>query len=301
MKTAVIDVGGGLRGIYAAGVLDYCLDAGIDFDLCIGISAGSANMASYMAGQKGRNYMFYREYSSRPEYMSFHNFLKNRSFVDMDYVYSTLSNSDGEYPLDYKALSRSPKDLIVVATNALTGKPAYFGKSKVTKDQYDIFKASCSIPVVNQPYPIANVPFFDGALSDPIPLEKAFELGADKVVLLLTKPSDHDRTPYKDSLVAAFMKHYPKAAAQLRTRTQKYNEAVHKARELEKQGKVLIISPDDTCGIDTLTKDSEALHTLYLKGFKDGEKIQDFLKSDILENKPLPEELDHPETDPLTI
>ena len=26
MKTALIDVGGGLRGVYAAGVLDYCLD-----------------------------------------------------------------------------------------------------------------------------------------------------------------------------------------------------------------------------------------------------------------------------------
>lgn len=289
MKTAVIDVGGGLRGIYACGVLDYCLDAGIDFDLCIGISAGSANMVSYIAGQKGRNYMFYREYSSRPEYMSMQNFLKTRSFVDMDYVYSTLSNSGGEYPFNYKAVEKSPKELVVVATNALTGKAAYFDKTKIAKDHYDIFKASCSIPVVNKPYPIANVPFFDGALSDPIPLEKAFEMGADKVVVLLTKPSDHDRTPYKDTLVAAFMKHYPKAAEQLRNRTVKYNEAVHKARELEKQGRVLIISPDDTCGVDTLTKDSEALHTLYLKGFRDGEKIPEFLKAPILDPV-LPEE-----------
>ena len=56
MKTALIDVGGGLRGVYAAGVLDYCLDEKIAFDLCIGISAGSANVAAYLAGQRGRNY-----------------------------------------------------------------------------------------------------------------------------------------------------------------------------------------------------------------------------------------------------
>ena len=56
MKTGVIDVGGGLRGIYAAGVLDYCMEQGIRFDLGIGISAGSANLASFVACQRGRNY-----------------------------------------------------------------------------------------------------------------------------------------------------------------------------------------------------------------------------------------------------
>lgn len=54
MKKGVVDVGGGLRGIHAAGVFDYCLDTGIQFDYCIGVSAGSANVASYLAGQKGR-------------------------------------------------------------------------------------------------------------------------------------------------------------------------------------------------------------------------------------------------------
>ena len=50
MKTGVVDVGGGLRGIYAAGVLDYCMEHGIRFDLGIRVSAGSANLASYAAG-----------------------------------------------------------------------------------------------------------------------------------------------------------------------------------------------------------------------------------------------------------
>ena len=59
---AIIDVGGGLRGIYGAGVLDYCIDHHLDFDECIGVSAGSANMASYIARQKGRNYPFYLDY-----------------------------------------------------------------------------------------------------------------------------------------------------------------------------------------------------------------------------------------------
>ena len=57
-KIGVIDVGGGLRGIYAAGVFDWCLENGVKFDYGISISAGSAILASYMSGQSGRSYMF---------------------------------------------------------------------------------------------------------------------------------------------------------------------------------------------------------------------------------------------------
>ena len=58
-KVGLIDVGGGLRGAYGAGVLDRCIDDGIRFDYCIGVSAGSANVAAFLAGQKGRNLRFY--------------------------------------------------------------------------------------------------------------------------------------------------------------------------------------------------------------------------------------------------
>ena len=60
----------GLRGIYGAGVLDRCMEEGVQFDCCIGVSAGSANMCSYVAGQHGRNKPFYQDYSFRKEYMS---------------------------------------------------------------------------------------------------------------------------------------------------------------------------------------------------------------------------------------
>ena len=121
MKTGIIDVGGGMRGVYAAGVLDYCLAMDIRFDLAIGVSAGSANLASFLAGQRGRNFTFYTEYSFRREYMSAKNVLAKRSYIDLDYVYSVLSNSGGENPLDFHVLKDSPTELLVVATSALTG------------------------------------------------------------------------------------------------------------------------------------------------------------------------------------
>lgn len=79
MKTAIIDVGGGLRGVYAAGVFDRCMDEEISFDLCIGISAGSANVTAFLAGQRGRNYRYFTECPGRREYMSLQNFLIRKS------------------------------------------------------------------------------------------------------------------------------------------------------------------------------------------------------------------------------
>ena len=181
MKTGVVDAGGGFRGIYAVGVLDYCMENGIRFDFGIGVSAGSANLASYAAGQIGRNYKFYTEYAFRRQYMGIGNFIFKHSFIDMDYVYGTLCRADGEYPLDYPSLRDNPMEFYVVAADARTGQAKYF----------------------------------------------------DKGVAL--------------------------------------------AQEYAKQGKVLIISPDDICGVDTLKKDKVSLHRLYEKGYQDGQKILNYL------------------------
>ena len=55
----ILDAGGGLRAAFGAGVLDACLEKGIAFDYCIGVSAGAANMCSYLSGQHGRNLPFH--------------------------------------------------------------------------------------------------------------------------------------------------------------------------------------------------------------------------------------------------
>ena len=278
MKTGVVDVGGGLRGIYAAGVLDYCMEHDIRFDLGIGVSAGSANLASYAAGQIGRNYKFYTEYAFRRKYMGIGNFILKHSFIDLDYVYGTLCRANGEYPLDYPSLRDNPMEFYIVATDARTGQAKYFDKDNLRQDDYDVLKASSAIPFVCKPYEIQGVPYYDGALGDPVPVKAAFQLGCDCVVVILTKPEQELRSPKKDEKNAAHIrKKYPAAAEKLCKRAQQYNESVALAQEYAKQGKVLIVSPDDTCGVDTLRKDRISLHRLYEKGHADGKKIKDYL------------------------
>lgn len=184
MKYGIIDVGGGLRGIYGAGVLDRCLEAGVHFDCCIGVSAGSANMCSYVAGQKGRNKPFYDDYSFRKEYMSVKNLVQKHSYLDLSYVYGTLSNRGGENPLDYPAMMADPAELVIVAADARTGKARYFMKDELRQDDYTPLMASCCIPVIDQPTFIDGVPYYDGGLADPVPVDKALAMGCDRVAVI---------------------------------------------------------------------------------------------------------------------
>ena len=129
------------------------------------------------------------------------------------------------------------------------------------------------------PYFIGGVPYYDGALSDPVPINHAFSLGCDKVVLLLTKPRGFRRKANRDrKLAGGIRRKYPQAAAQLERRAEKYNAGVDLAERYEKQGRLLIVAPDDTCGMDTLTRDPEAMKRFYEKGLRDGGQIVDFVK-----------------------
>lgn len=281
MMVGIVDVGGGLRGIYGAGVLDRCLDDSVNFDYCIGVSAGSANIASYTAGQKGRNYRFYSDYSFRKEYMSLSNFIRNGSYIGLDYVYSTLTNMGGEDPLDFEAMSAYKGVIKTVATNAFTGQAHYFDINDYALNEYSVLKASSALPLVCQPIHIKNVLYFDGGISDPVPFEKAFDDGCDKVVLVLTKPiAGISAVNKRNELAARLLKaKYPDLAKQLLIMQEKYNSSVKKALEYEKQGKMLIIAPDDCCGMKTLTKDKTKLDMLYSKGYEAAVRIKEFLKS----------------------
>ena len=276
--TGVIDVGGGLRDIYGAGVFDTCLDMNLYFDCCIAVSAGAANVVSFLAKQDKRNYRFYTDYVFRKEYMSLSNVRDGRHFLDLDYVYGELSNDDGEDPLDYGNIENYNGILNIVATHAITGRPCYFDKSDIKPNNFRIIKASSSIPIVCGRTEINGQIYYDGGIADPIPIKKALELGCDRIVLILTRPKDFEVLPKTDLMIASLMdEECHKCANALRVRSLRYNRMLRYARRLEEEGRCLIVAPDDTCGVETLTRDKDKLDALYHKGVEDGKRIKDFI------------------------
>lgn len=279
MKIGLIDVGGGMRGTFAAGILEYCLENNINFDCCIGLSAGSTNLISFLAGQAGRNMRYYMEYAFRKDYSGLGCFLKTGNWLNLDYIYGTLANSDGEDPIDYKRLKENPADFIVVAEEIETGATKYFTKDDIKQDDYRVLSASCNIPILNRPVVIDNKKYYDGGFADSLPIEKALQEGCDKVVVILTRPLHIPRKPTRDKFFASILKlRFKNAAERLASRAKEYNEKVEYVKKLQEEGKVLILSPKEVYGLDTLTRNKEAMMKLYEDGRKAAEKIPEWIK-----------------------
>ena len=277
--TGILDVGGGMRGIFGAGVTDCLLDEKVYLPYCIGVSAGSANLISYIAKQRGRNYRFYTRYAMRPEYMSLQNFLKKRSYFDLDYVYGTLSVTGGEDPVDYDAFFNAGQTLITVATRADNGKPQYFTNADFHTDDLSPLKGSCAIPGVCKPYKVGDSLYFDGGVADPVPVEKALADGCDRLVVGLTKPLDfvkkpeHFRAAYTRALRA-----YPNIVKELKMRADVYNRGVEKARALASEGRAVILAPAGGYYVTAFTKNEKKLERLYREGYEAAQNALSKLK-----------------------
>lgn len=270
--TGLIDVGGGMRDVYGSGVIDCFLDNNITFDLCIGVSAGSANITNLLSGQRERTLRFYTEYSSRKEYMSMRNFLRTGSYFDLDYIYSTLSDEDGEDPINFDAIEANPCRMITVVTDAKTGKSEYLDKNEIQKNDLWVIKASCAVPAACRPFRHGEKEYFDGGISDPIPVEKAFELGCDKVVVIIPRPLKEKGNEYS-RLMKPFLKGYPEALRLMADRPRIYNRELTILNKYIDEGKAILIAPEDDRGINMVTTNKTKLTAFYHKGYDDAEAL----------------------------
>lgn len=280
----IIDTGGGNRGVFGAGVFERLLDEKTEFDCCIGVSAGSANVITYLAEQKGRLYRFYHDYAFRKQYMSFRNFINNGEYINLDYIYSTITNSDGEDPLDFETAAKYRGIMEFIATDGKTGEPKYLHTEDVIQDDFWCLKASCAIPFVCKPVSRDGHIYYDGGISNPIPIDRALELGCSKIVLIISRPAETRKNAKADTYGAKLLKNKnPLISQKLSDRIEKYNSSLQKAMELQKEGKCLIIAPKDCCNVGTLKKTPESIDMLYRSGYDEAEKIKEFLMSEVKE------------------
>lgn len=274
----IMDVGGGLRGNYVSGIIDYLIDNSVDIEYCLGVSAGSANLITYIAGQRGRLKSFYEEYSFEKQYMGIGNYFTKGMYINLDYIYSDITNSYGKNPLDFEAIIKSPKKFVAAVTDAQTSEQKYFYKSDLGHDDFTLLKASCALPIATRkPVLFKNGRYFDGGISDPIPYKKAFDDGCDKLIICLTLPISYKKLAFPKWLVKTLLFKYPQIAKAITASHTLYHNKLAEIIELEKQGKVLILYPEDCFGIKTATRNKVGLSKLYDLGYKDAERIEKFL------------------------
>lgn len=278
MKIGLVVEGGGMKCAYNAAILDAFLDHNITFAYCIGASGGSGNLASYLAGQRGRNLRFFTEHIHSPVYFGLRSFLKTGNLFGLQYIYGTLTNSTGKDPLDFPTLKNNPAEYEVVVTNALTGKAEYFGKETMVQDDYRLIMASSAIPAACRPVELNDIPYFDGGLSDAIPVLRALEKGCDRLVVILSKMRDYVRKPQgMRFLYTMRCRQYPQIISLIDHRHIAYNQNLQEVFALEREGKAFVFAPSHPIHVGTYSMNEQSERDLYALGMEDFNQQQDAL------------------------
>ena len=279
MKTGLIVEGGGMKCAYSAGVLDVFLDENITFDYCIGVSAGAANTASFLAGQRERNKRFYCDYSKDPEYFGVRSFVKTGNLFGLDYIYGTLTEEGGKDPLDYDAMMSNPAEFECPATDAETGRPHYFTKKDIFPKDYSVIKATCAIPVAAKAVEIQGHSYYDGGVSDSIPVWRALGKGCEKLVVIMSKPRGYRMEPQGHRHVySRVLRKEPKIVHALNHRHEVYNAQLDEVIKLEKEGKAFVYYTPNLDKMSTYSVDTVIAKALYDSGIYDGRESMAALK-----------------------
>lgn len=267
MKANLILEGGGMRGLYTAGVLDCFLDKGIIFQDIIGVSAGACNAVSYMSGQRGRNLEINTGYCTDKRYISLMGLFTRGSIFNMDFLFDDIPNK--LVPFDYDKFKQSGIRLVAVVTECETGKARYAEINDMQKDGIFV-RASSSIPLVSKIVNINNENFVDGGVSDSVPIHHSVDAGFDKHIIILTRQNGYQKEQNKYiKLFKRKLKEYPLLIEAMQKRHVCYNESVEYAHHVEKQGNAVIICPKSPLGISKFERHPDNLKQIYSIGYED--------------------------------
>lgn len=272
--------GGGMRGLYTAGVLEYFMSRDLYFPYVIGVSAGACMGASYLARQPGRNKKVNLDFVGDKRYISLSNYIKKRELFGMDFIFDVIPNQ--LVPFDVETLVGSPEQFVIVTTDCATGEPVYYKKTDNRNNIPELLRASSSLPFVASSVGYDDRQLMDGGISDPIPLKKAQNDGFDKNIVILTKPRGYFKKPGKISKIIKYKDH-PMINEKLGVRYKHYNKTLEYLYNQERQGSTFVIAPSKTLKVGRTERNKKRLEDLYELGWNDAKEQFEQLNS-FLEN-----------------
>ena len=122
-KTGLILEGGGMRGVFTAGILDFFIEKGLEFDTCFGVSAGACMACSYLSKQKGRGYHTFTDYMDNPEYCGIKSLIKTGDYFGTDMIYRKIP--ENLYGYVYVTYNSELTKFFAVVSNCDCGNAVY--------------------------------------------------------------------------------------------------------------------------------------------------------------------------------
>jgi predicted patatin/cPLA2 family phospholipase len=277
-KVGMILEGGGQRGIFTSGVLDYLMGQKLVVPYVIGVSAGACNAVDYVSGQILRTKECMLDAQLDHELYGIHTMMKTKYFMNMDLIFDQFPNHD--YPYDFKAYVKSPTRCLLTTTNCLTGRAEYIEEYRDRERMMAACRASSSLPFASPIVRVDGIPMLDGGIADSVPVRKAIADGFDYNIVILTRGRGYykkESGASTERLTRLCYRKYPNLAKALRKRNHIYNQEMDLINRLEEQGKVFVVRPEMPC-ISRTERDLEKMEDFYWHGYAIGEKIYPALK-----------------------
>jgi len=256
--------GGGMRGAFTAGVLDYWMEQGLWFTDVYGVSAGACQACSYLCNQPGRGLRVWLDYLDDPRFCSMRSLLTTGDLFGAELNYDLVPRKLD--PLDNETFLKRGARFTAVVTDVQTGAPAYIPIRDMFED-IEAVRASASLPLISNMVEYKGRKYLDGGVSDSIPIKRAIADGHDRNVLVLTQAPGYRKEPNR-ALGAMRIKYrrYPHLVEAVARRHIMYNETLDFIDRQVAAGKLFVLRPDVAPGIGRVERDPEKLRRLHDAG-----------------------------------
>lgn len=278
-QTALVLEGGGMRGVYTAGVLRYFMDRNFYLPYVIGVSMGACNGANYVARQPERSRIVNIHYVRDSRFLSYLRLLFGGELFGMQFIFDTIPNK--LVPFDYETFLGSAQQFFMTVFDCETGETVYFDKTGLNKSELMIiFQAGTSLPLVQKPVFYQGRVLMDGGIADAVPIQKSISDGNKRHVLVLTQPKGYRKKPSKIAwLMRRHYSHYKGLIRGMAERHIRYNKTMDWIDRLEAEEKVFVIRPVRALVVSRVERNSQKLYTVYNQGYAEAKSCYDRLCS----------------------
>jgi predicted patatin/cPLA2 family phospholipase len=271
--------GGAMRCVFTAGVLDAIHDTCLKkFDFMISVSAGTGCGISYLADQKGRSQKIFLNYLSTKQFIDFRRFLKGNHIMDLGYAIREINET--LLPIDMQKFIASKTEFITVLTDAETGEAVYV--KPTPEELMEALIASCNLPYLTRsPVTFRGREYVDGGVATPIPLQKGLEMGATKLVVVLTRPRGFrkEKSNFLRRVVGNFFNEFNSLHELIENDYTSYNRDKSFVENFQSdQVELICVEPPEDFSVQRLTTKREPLLEGYAMGVIEGMKLSDKIR-----------------------
>ena len=277
MKRGLVLEGGAMRGLWTAGITDVMMEHDIWPDGLIGVSAGAAFGCNYKSRQIGRAIRYNMRFAKDSRYSGIRSLLTTGDYFNAEFDYHIVPKQYEIY--DDDAFNHNPMEFIVVCTDVETGEAVYKPLTEANYDTYEWIRASASMPLVSKVVNIHGRKLLDGGVADSIPLAYTESIGYDRNVVVLTQPlgyqKEHNRLM---PLMRLALRRYPEMIKALDYRHIMYNKQLEYVAQAEREGRCLVIRPDEKIPIGHISHNPQQMQHVYQIGRTIGERYIERIK-----------------------